>query len=100
MIIENRALRLAKSFALYRYNHRAVIITLKARSFQNGSQFFFMFRSRKLINTFILSNNHQCNYTKTIPTALLTGISEDPGFYWHHFTCKIFLSQHRTIDDL
>ena len=25
-----------------------------------------MFRSRKLINTFIFSNNHQCNYTKTI----------------------------------
>ena len=38
MIIENRALRLAKSFASSRYNHRPVIITLKARSFQNGSQ--------------------------------------------------------------
>ena len=25
-----------------------------------------MFRGRKLINDFIFSNNHQCNYTKTI----------------------------------
>ena len=25
-----------------------------------------MFRGRKLINNFIFSNNHQCNYTKTI----------------------------------
>ena len=38
MIIENRALLLARSFALSRYNHRAVIITLKAGSFQNGRQ--------------------------------------------------------------
>ena len=40
MIIENRALWLARSFALYRYNHRAVIITLKAISFQNGARYF------------------------------------------------------------
>ena len=66
MIIENRALWLARSFALSRYNHRAVIITLKANIFQNGSQIFFMFRSRKLINNFVSSNNRQCNYTKTI----------------------------------
>ena len=39
MIIENRALWLARSFALSRYNHCAVIITLKASSFQNGSRF-------------------------------------------------------------
>ena len=39
MIIENRAPSLAKSFALSRYNHRAVIITLNlASSFKNGSQ--------------------------------------------------------------
>ena len=38
MIIENRALWLARSFASSRYNHRAVIITLKTSSFQNGSQ--------------------------------------------------------------
>ena len=25
-----------------------------------------MFQGRKLINNFIFSNNHQCNYTKTI----------------------------------
>ena len=43
MIIENRALWLARSFALSRYNHRAVIITLKASSFQNGSQIFWCF---------------------------------------------------------
>ena len=41
MTIENRALWLARSFALSRYNW-------------------------KLINNFIFSNNHQCNYTKTI----------------------------------
>ena len=41
MIIENEALWLARSFALSRYNHRAGIITLKASSFQNGSQIFF-----------------------------------------------------------
>ena len=40
MIIENRVLWLARCFALSRYNHRVVIITLKARSFQNGSQLF------------------------------------------------------------
>ena len=43
MIIENRALLLARSFALSRYNHRAVIMKLKARSFQNGSQIFLCF---------------------------------------------------------
>ena len=37
MIIENRALCLARSFALSRYNHREGIITLKASSFQNRS---------------------------------------------------------------
>ena len=40
MIIENRALCLARSFALSRYNHPAVIIISKASSFQNGSQIF------------------------------------------------------------
>ena len=34
---------MARSFALSRYNHRAVIITLKASSFQNGSQIFGCF---------------------------------------------------------
>ena len=43
MIIENRALWLARSFALSGYNHRAVIITLKASSFQSGSQIFGCF---------------------------------------------------------
>ena len=48
MIIENRALWLARSFAISRYNHRAVIITLKApwlkaSSFQNGSQICWCF---------------------------------------------------------
>ena len=41
MIIENKALWLAMSFALSNYNHRAVIIALKARSFQNSSQVFY-----------------------------------------------------------
>ena len=43
MIIENWALWLARSFASSRYNHRAVIITLKASSFQNGSQICWCF---------------------------------------------------------
>ena len=43
MTIENRALWLARSFASSRYNHRAVIITLKASSFQNGSQICWCF---------------------------------------------------------
>ena len=43
MIIENRALWLARSFASSRYNHCVVIITLKASSFQNGSQICWCF---------------------------------------------------------
>ena len=43
MTIENRTLWLARSFALSRYNHLAVIIALKANSFQNGSQIFWCF---------------------------------------------------------
>ena len=63
MTIENRALSLARSFALSRYNHRAVIIALKASSFQNGSQIFWCFGvgnwstilfSRIIINVIIL----------------------------------------------
>ena len=63
MNIENRALWLARSFALSRYNHCAVIITLKASSFQNGSQIFWCFGvgnwsillfSRIIINVIIL----------------------------------------------
>ena len=46
MIIENRALWLARSFASFRYNHQAVIITLKASSFQNGSQICWCFGVR------------------------------------------------------
>ena len=62
-IIENRALWLASSFALSRYNHRAVIITLQASSFRNGSQIFWCFGvgnwsiilfSRIIINVIIL----------------------------------------------
>ena len=45
MIIENRALWLARGFALSRYNHRVVIITLKASSFQNGGQIFDVLES-------------------------------------------------------
>ena len=66
MIIENRALWLARSFASSRYNHRAVIITLKASSFPKWQPDLLMFRTRKLISNFIFSNNHKCNYTKTI----------------------------------
>ena len=38
MIIENWALWMARSLASSHYNHRVTIITLKASSFQNGSQ--------------------------------------------------------------
>ena len=41
IIIEYRALWLARSFALSRYNHRSVIITLKASSSQYNSQIFW-----------------------------------------------------------
>ena len=39
MIIENRALWLARSFASSRYNLRAVIITLKASVFKMAARF-------------------------------------------------------------
>ena len=63
MIVENRALWLATSFASSHYNHRAVIITLKASSFppSKWQPDLLMFRSRKLINNAIFSNNHQMN---------------------------------------
>ena len=63
MTIENRVLWLARSFALSHYNHRAVIIALKASSFQNGSQIFWSLAvgnwsiilfSRIIINVIIL----------------------------------------------
>ena len=63
MNIGIRALWLARSFALSRYNHHAVIITLKASSVQNGSQFCWCFGvgncsiiifSRIMINVIIL----------------------------------------------
>ena len=63
MIIENRVLWLARSFALSCYNHRVVIIALKASSCQNGSQIFWCFGvgnwsvilfSRIIINVIIL----------------------------------------------
>ena len=44
-------------------NRRAHLLSLLYMSWQ---QEFLMFQSRKLINNFIFSNNHQCNYTKTI----------------------------------
>ena len=67
MIIENRALWLARGFASSRYNHGPVIITMKISSFQNGSKICWCFQ--KLINNFIFLNNHQCNHTKTILVA-------------------------------
>ena len=63
MIIENRAPWLVRRFAISRYNHRGVIITLKARSSHNGSQIFWCFGvgnwsillfSRIIINAIIL----------------------------------------------
>ena len=66
MIVENRALWLDRGFALSRYNHRTMIIALKASSFQNGSQIFWCFGVRNWSIIFIFSNNHQCNYTKQL----------------------------------
>ena len=43
MIIKNRVLWLGRSSALFCCYHRAVIITLKASSFQNGSEIFWCF---------------------------------------------------------
>ena len=65
MIIENRALLLARSFALSRYNHRSEY-GIEGEQFSKWQPDLLIFRSRKLINNFIFSNNHQCNYTKTI----------------------------------
>ena len=81
MIVENRTLWLARSFASSHYNHRAVIITLKASSFppSKWQPDLSMFRSRKLINNSIFSNNessNECNYTKIIRR----------GDYWPIFT--------------
>ena len=50
MIIENWAWWLTRSFASSHYNHRAVIITLKASRFQNGSQICWYFGVAELIN--------------------------------------------------
>ena len=63
MFFENRALWLARSVASSHYNHRAVIITLKASSFppSKWQPDLLMFRSRKLINNSIFSNTHQIN---------------------------------------
>ena len=71
MIVEIRALWLARNFASSHYNHRAVIITLKASSFppSKWQPDLSMFRSRKLINNSIFWNNessNECNYTKII----------------------------------
>ena len=81
MIIENGALSLARSFDLSRYNHRAVIITLKASSFQNGSQIFWCFEvgnwsiilfSRVIINviyTKIISRLRRREYRRIVTST-------------------------------
>ena len=61
MIIENWALWLARSFASSRFNHRAVIITLTASSFQHGSQICWCFR---VGNWLILEENAAPQKTK------------------------------------
>ena len=81
MIVENRALWLARSFASSHYNHRAVIITLKASSFppSKWQPNLLMFRRRKLITNSIFSNNHQRNVI--INTKIIRR-----GDYWPIFT--------------
>ena len=45
MIIENRALWLARSFASSRYKHLAVIITLKVAVFKRAASFAYLSES-------------------------------------------------------
>ena len=84
MIIENRALWLARSFTSSCYSHQAVIITLKAGSFQNDSQICWcfgvgnwsiIFFSRIIINVMILKqlvafNPFVRNWIRTIGRGL------------------------------
>ena len=62
MIIENWALWLVRSFASSRHNHCTVIITMKASSFQNGSQICWCFRveNRSISRKCRSSKNKRC----------------------------------------
>ena len=73
MINENRALGLARSFALSRYNHRAVIIILKLVVFKMAARFVDIseseidqFKENAVPQKTKEATNHQCNFTKTI----------------------------------
>ena len=45
--------------------------------------------------TLIITTDFDFSHLVQLPADLNSdGISETPGFYWHHFTGKIFLGQH------
>ena len=82
MIIKNRAVWLARSFTSSHYNHCPVIITLKASSFQNGSQICWCFRvgnwsiilfSQIIIHvytkTIIISCLRRCEYRQIVTST-------------------------------
>ena len=83
MISENRALWLARNYALSCYNHCAVIMTSKASSFQNGSQIFLCFGVRNwsiilfswiIINVIILKQlvltiNRRFLFNRPLPSS-------------------------------
>ena len=74
MIIENRAPWLARSFAMSRYNHRAVIITLKARSFRNG-------RSFSLFSSYYFPCLYCVDFSLAFLYPFFTSLKSFTGFY-------------------
>ena len=71
---------MAKSFAFCRYNHRAVIITLKASSFKMAARFLDVseseidqFKENAVPQKTKEATNHQCNSTKSIMQLVASG---------------------------
>ena len=76
VIIKNGARWLVENFVLSRYNHRWVIIAMTAFSFQNAARFVGVSESQIEQFCFIFSNNHQCNFTKTMGLTLFNLLSK------------------------
>ena len=87
---------MVRSFALSRYNHRAVIITLNASSFPKWQPDFLMFRSRKFINNFIFSNKNKpqgvIRLSARLTSTLKFFIQENLDTEWKFTRTKIWLS--------
>ena len=62
VIIENDARRLVKNFVLSRYDHCLVILAM----LKMAARFVDVLELQIEQFCFIFSNNHQCNFTKTI----------------------------------